>query len=84
MALDLKNSDKKKAAVIGGAILAGLIAVILTNSYINESVSERAAQAVPEPVGHRRSEQVLVTSAAEVEEAQLRVVGVAPARIVAE
>ena len=42
MALDLKSMDKKKLSVIVMAVVAGFIAVGLTNDYINRNVNERA------------------------------------------
>ncbi len=40
MAIDFKKIDKKKAGIIILAIVAGLVAVALTNNYINTSVSK--------------------------------------------
>ena len=44
MAFDIRSMDKKKLGVIGGAVFAGLIAVVLTNSYINDNVAKRAGK----------------------------------------
>jgi len=58
MAIDLKNIDKKKAAVVGGAIFAGLIAVALTNGYINESVKSQAGS-LGSVIGRQEAERLL-------------------------
>jgi len=42
MPVDLKKIDKKKAGIIVVAIVAGLVAVALTNNYINSQVSQGA------------------------------------------
>ena len=43
MALDLKNMDRKKAAITIFAIVAGLIAVILMNQFIEDRIARIAA-----------------------------------------
>src|SRR3990167_2172782 len=42
MAIDLRAVDKKKVGIIALAVGAGLVAVVLTNNYIEKSSRERA------------------------------------------
>jgi len=41
MAIDFNAIDKKKILILGGAVLAGLIAVVLMNNYIKENVETK-------------------------------------------
>lgn len=43
MALDLKNMDKKKLGIIVGALASGLVAMILMNNYIEDTMEKRTA-----------------------------------------
>ena len=43
MAIDFKKMDKKQIGIVILAVVAGFVAVILTNSYINTTVSKAAS-----------------------------------------
>lgn len=43
MAIDFNKIDKKKFIVLGVALAAGIIAVVLTNTYINKTIQEGSA-----------------------------------------
>jgi len=44
MAINFSAFDKKKILILGGAILAGMIALVLANNYIKNSVNEQATE----------------------------------------
>lgn len=43
MAIDFSAIDKKKVLILGGAILSGLIALVLTNNYIKDNVDTKVS-----------------------------------------
>ncbi len=46
MAIDLKKIDKQKLIILGAAVAAGIVAIFLTNTYVNQAVEKGSTSKV--------------------------------------
>jgi len=53
MPIDFKKLDKKKFVILGAAVAAGIVAIVLTNTYINRSVEEGSSSKEVQSLGEK-------------------------------